>query len=322
VIIRLNTIISKYGLSPELVHFSNVLDTHLPVITDISLHTAFDSELDLLSFDFKNKINKFLHNKRLSKTYYKKGKLTAPPFSLHEIVMRKIYNPPSLLHATFTGPYRIIKLSEKGALLKCPKSGDSYSVHYENIRKITPDEFLTILPSHFDSEIINNLDLYRYNRRLDPDPPPAILPRDSEPELFFKTGAANLSSQDYRKLRSGKSIKLNTNLFTSCPPSKTATFKQSFDITPVRNKICTTILKRVVLPVPTPYATITQTYDNGLWLFNSKNFHNPPNEILPNYKKRYKSNFNSPLPGQLIIDLPPQDNKALVTFSTITVNFY
>ncbi len=35
VIVRLNTMLSKYGASRELVHFQDVLHTHIPLITDI-----------------------------------------------------------------------------------------------------------------------------------------------------------------------------------------------------------------------------------------------------------------------------------------------
>ncbi len=47
-------------------------------------------------------------NKRRAKETYKDGKKNE--FLIHELVMRKVYNPASPLHPTFSGPYRIIEI--------------------------------------------------------------------------------------------------------------------------------------------------------------------------------------------------------------------
>jgi hypothetical protein len=161
VIIRLNTLISKYGLSRELVHFNDILDNHLPIITESETHLPISEQLDEVPRNFKAKLSKFLHNKEKSKSYYKQGK--KKPFTLHELVMRKDYTPTSPLHPTYVGTMRIIELYDMGALLKDPKTGDIMSVHYQNIRKLALDELILLLPSNFDSEILKTLKLYRYN---------------------------------------------------------------------------------------------------------------------------------------------------------------
>jgi hypothetical protein len=48
-------------------------------------------------------------------------------------------------------------LHEQGALLKDPRTGEIMSVHFSNIRKINIEEFLTLLPSNFDADIITTL---------------------------------------------------------------------------------------------------------------------------------------------------------------------
>jgi dUTPase len=376
VIVRLNTIISKYGLSPELVHFANILDSHLPLITDISLYSDIEPDLDQITKDFKQKIKKYLNSKDKSKQRYK-SKFKHLPYSLHEIVMRKNYNPSSSLHPTFVGPYRILKLNPLGALLKCPKTGEAFSVHYKNIRKITPDEFLTILPANFDSEIIRNLDLYRYNRKLDPDTvqitsdnksDPLLFSTDSNQELDSATASTsanpdpdtqilaipannepnsntienitdkNITTQrsthtnsiyspdplnlNYRHLRSGKTIQLNTSIYKSLQIQPEGTFTLSLYNSNLKQRKSASILTKRIYPLPTPYATISQILLNNIWVFPSTNSLQPSKQILPNYKKRYKSNFKSPLPGQMVLNIQPMNTDRTVKFSTITVIFY
>ncbi len=96
-------------------------------------------DIDFTAHEFKGQLKKFLHNKQKSKQSYQKG--TPKPFILHELVMRKVYNPASPLHDTFCGPYRIMELHTQGALLKDPKTGEMLSVHFMNIRKLEIDAF-------------------------------------------------------------------------------------------------------------------------------------------------------------------------------------
>ncbi len=45
IIVRLNTLVSKYGLSREYVHFQQVLETHLPLIINIKLDQDIEDDL-------------------------------------------------------------------------------------------------------------------------------------------------------------------------------------------------------------------------------------------------------------------------------------
>ena len=70
IIVRLNTLISKYGLSREYVHFQQVLETHLPLIIDIKLDQQIEDDLTQTSHKFRGAIQKFLKNKKKAKLSY------------------------------------------------------------------------------------------------------------------------------------------------------------------------------------------------------------------------------------------------------------
>jgi hypothetical protein len=167
--VRLNTLISKYGASRELIHFKDVLETHLPYVTEFHGDEHLLKDINHTSHVFRGEIQKFLKNKRKAKETYKDGKKNE--FLIHELVMRKIYNPASPLHPTFSGPYRIIEIHNQGALLKDPRTGEMLSVHFMNLRKLSIDEFITLLPNNFDADILQTLGMYRYNKNTYPDPP-------------------------------------------------------------------------------------------------------------------------------------------------------
>ena len=43
------------------------------------------------------------------------------------------------------------------------------SVHFANMRKLSMDEFITLLPTHFDNDILKTLGLFLYNRKGNPE---------------------------------------------------------------------------------------------------------------------------------------------------------
>ena len=321
VIIRINTMISKYGLSRELVHFQNTLDSHLPLITSLQDHEIINDNFAELSKDFQTSLAKFLKNKKKAKKYYKTHK--KQPFLLHELVMRKHYTPASSLHATYVGPMRIMEIHEQGALLKDPRTGETMSVHFSNIRKINIDEFLTLLPSNFDAEIINDLKLNRYNRQESPEK--CQLP-SSEPlddNLYNPENPPIIpNAENHRKLRSGKLVKLNNisiPLAVDKDNPNLSWMSEQFYHNNANNRK-KSILKPNFHPQPTPFAHVNQSYFDEQWNFekNLQILH-----IRPNYKTRYKSSFQSQFPGTLIINLPIDSKKhSSVQFSKLTVHFY
>jgi hypothetical protein len=127
---------------------------------------------------------------------------------------------------------------------------------------------------------------------------------------------------DYRQLRSGKIIQLNTSVYKKLQIQSIGTFTLSLHSSNLKQRKSTSILTKRIHPLPTPYATIPQIFQNDIWVFTSTNSLQPSKQILPNYKKRYKSNFNSPLPGRLVLDLQPMETNRTIKFSTITVIFY
>ncbi len=104
-IIRLNTLVSKYGLSREYIHFQQIADSHLPIVVDVKLDPELEESLTQTAHKFRGAIQKFLKNKQKNKPLYQDQK--NHNFMLHELVMRKAFTPASSLQHTYVGPYRI-----------------------------------------------------------------------------------------------------------------------------------------------------------------------------------------------------------------------
>jgi hypothetical protein len=103
VICRINSMLSKYGLSREEVHFGYTIESALPIVTDIEFPTILEEDMQILSKKFKETIGRFLQKKKDNRNYYKKGKNFK--FTENELVMRQVYAPNNLLSNTFSGPY-------------------------------------------------------------------------------------------------------------------------------------------------------------------------------------------------------------------------
>jgi hypothetical protein len=337
VIVRLNTMLSKYGASRELVHFQDVLHTHIPLITDIKYHEELEADLNFKSVKLRKQIGKFLRNKHKNKDHYKTG--VTQDFLLHELVMRKSYTPESPLHPTFTGPYRIIELYPQGVTLKNTRTGEIQSVHYMNLRKITMDEFITLLPDDFDADILKNIGMYRYNKNHLPDPAKSTNIAETDSDTESPSGAAsgppNLKNEPLRPkppdkfsdtheriLRSGKIIKINMYTLPQKIQQQTSKahfsyFKKSEKIPERTKRSC---LTRTLVTPRTAYATHEQKYVDGRFFFNTR-LRTPRPENY--HKKPYKSSFNSPLPGYLTLKLDTEENDhRTIKFTTVTVKFY
>jgi dUTPase len=160
VISRLNSMISKYGVSREAIQFGYVSEINLPIITDSVLFEPLEDDIDKASKLFKQRVGKFMNSKLKNKKYYKSGK--AQKYNLMELVMYKVNEPNNMLSHTYSGPARIMDIQKKGVTLRCLKTGENFSVSIENLRKINFDEFLEILPKNFDSKINDSLKAFRY----------------------------------------------------------------------------------------------------------------------------------------------------------------
>ena len=115
--------------------------------------------------------------------------------------MYKDNNPSDLLSPTFSGPARIMELQETGAEVRDLKTSDRFLVTFDKMRKINFDEFLTMLPKNYDSEINTKLKTYRYRRT-----------EDDTNEIIEKSTDGKLGDMDIRQTRSGKvySVSINT----------------------------------------------------------------------------------------------------------------
>ena len=139
--------------------------------------------------------------------------------------MRKVHNPATALHPTFAGPVRILEIHPQGALIKDTRTGEIMSAHYKNLRKLTADEFLTLLPNNFDADILKNMGMYRYNKNHLPDPIEQSLsiedknymenlmqekPTEENEEDNLHEKDVTFSGKNERILRSGKKISINS----------------------------------------------------------------------------------------------------------------
>jgi hypothetical protein len=192
---------------------------------DIKLDQDIEDNLTQTSHKFRSAIQKFLKNKKKAKLNYPDKK--SYDFALHELVMRKEYTPSTPLNPTYVGPYRIMELFPQGALLKDPRTGEQMSVHFANMRKLSMDEFITLLPTHFDNEILKTLGLFRYNRKGNPESIKKAEENDiikldtlSEEEASERQEPDDSSNMDDREefspqtsriLRSGRKINISVN---------------------------------------------------------------------------------------------------------------
>ena len=108
-----------------------------------------------------------------------------------------------MLKPTFSGPARIIDLQTTGAEIRDLKTSDKFFVTFDNLRKINFNEFLTILPKNYDSEINNKLKTYHYRRT-----------NDEIPEITKKTSESSIGNFDVRQTRSGRVYNISTNMIS------------------------------------------------------------------------------------------------------------
>ena len=165
VVCRINAMISKYGLSRETVHYGYTVESSLPIITDVEALMPLEEDLEKTSKMFRDKIARFMSKRSKNKEYYKIGKKYK--YYVNELIMYKEYVPSSMIHNTYKGPARIEEINSAGALVRDPKTGAKFSVNYENMRKLSFDELLSLLPQNFDDEIAKAVGNYRYRKASD-----------------------------------------------------------------------------------------------------------------------------------------------------------
>ena len=241
--------------------------------------------------------------------------------------MKKAYTPTSSIHPVFTGPYRILELYPTGALLKCPRTGEIFSTHFKHIRKLNLEEFTTILPTHFDSDILKQISNFRYNTKGQPEK----IKKSTSPiqDDIIQEKLFNPEDNSQMKLRSGKIISINVKVLRKKDQNISNKIFYSYNPRIVKKP---EHLKSILKTANSHYIPAFNKYDQkwteNIWMFNSTLSINHIRYIEPEYKKRKKkqSSFQSPFQGTLLITLDPTEeenhNPRTVKFSSLTVHFY
>jgi hypothetical protein len=201
VVCRINSMISKYGMSREAIHYGNIVQSSLPIITDSKVFEPLEEDLDRATSLLKERMGRFMQKRKRNKEYYKIGKKYK--FYIGELVMYKNHVQSSILDKTYLGPARIIELSEKGATICDTKLDTIIDISFEHIRKIDFDELLTLLPQNFDAEIAETLGTYRYRKVVENS-------TDNVKENEIEDTVCN-DTESIRKTRSGKVFKVKVD---------------------------------------------------------------------------------------------------------------
>jgi hypothetical protein len=87
VVCRINSMISKYGMSREAIHYGDIVESSLPLITDRKIFGPLEDDLDRAASLFKERMGRFMQKRKRNKEYYKVGKKYN--FYIGELVMYK-----------------------------------------------------------------------------------------------------------------------------------------------------------------------------------------------------------------------------------------
>jgi hypothetical protein len=332
VLIKLNNTVAN-NIVKNSSHLYNILRSNLPFLTESA--NNFSHDLDQLAKDFTAKISKLLHNKQKSKQISPKNKNFV--FHINEYVMRKQFHPLAPLNENFIGPCKIVKLCNNGVVFSDAKTSDLTFVKFSNLRKLSFEELINLLPTNFHHDILSHIGIQSidnislFNSKLSgwSDTDRSFLkPINVEPNItaHFEDPAFFYS---FIQKKSCRKKAVSINLASLPHPYQQKVFSANFSTKkqfPKKHNFTKSVLKKPMRPFPTPYATFDQHFEDNTWQFSNNFSVDTASKIVPNYKKRIKSNFNSPLPGTLTLSLMDYDDKNDVnrslTFSKITVNFY
>ncbi len=160
VICKLNAAIVKLGVNRESVHYGQLVESSLPVLTDFDIFGPLEEEFDQVCRRFRDKMGRFMGKKKTPE--HKEDRLEkGKKFCQHELVMREVFllNDVGKSFLTFTGPYRVVKVCTQGVELRDIRSGDVFSVAFAHVRKLKWNELFTLLPHHSENEWLESLGL-------------------------------------------------------------------------------------------------------------------------------------------------------------------
>jgi hypothetical protein len=160
VICKLNAAIVKLGINRESVHYGQLVESSLPVLTDVDILGPLEEEFDQVCRRFRDKMGRFMGKKKRIK--HKEDRLeSGKKFCQHELVMREVFllNDVGKSVLTYTGPYRVMKVCTQGVELRDIGNGDVFSVAFEHVRKLRWNELFTLLPQHSENGLLESLGL-------------------------------------------------------------------------------------------------------------------------------------------------------------------
>ena len=158
ILCKLNAAITKLGINRESFHYGQIVESYLPVLSDLEIFGPLEEEFDQVCKRFRDKMGRFMGKKKRKKRKDNGGKVNTSIY-MHEIVMREVFleNEAGRSIRTYTGPYRVIGLCSKGVELRDMRNGDLYSVAFAHVRKLRYDELFTLLPQHMEDKLVKAL---------------------------------------------------------------------------------------------------------------------------------------------------------------------
>jgi hypothetical protein len=156
----LNAAITKYGINRESLYHGEIVESSLPLLSDIDILGPMEDEFDQVCKRFRDKMGRFMGKKNRVKSTEER-KRNGQRINMHELVMRGVFlrNDSERLDMTYTGPYRVIELCAQGVTLRDLKDGTMFSVAFEFVRKLKWDELFTLLPQKSGAEMMKVIGL-------------------------------------------------------------------------------------------------------------------------------------------------------------------
>jgi hypothetical protein len=93
------------------VHYGHLVESSLPLLTDVDIFGPLEEEFDQVCKRFRDKMRRFMGKKKRIK--HKEDRLeSGKKFCQHELVMREVFllNDVGKSVLTYTGPYRVMEV--------------------------------------------------------------------------------------------------------------------------------------------------------------------------------------------------------------------
>jgi hypothetical protein len=157
VMCKLNAAIVKLGLNRGSLHYGQIIESSLPLLSDIEIFGPLEEEFSQVCTRFRDKMGRFMGKKKREKRIEDRQKI-ASQICVHELVMREVYPENDAIKVmAYTGPYRVLSTCSHGVELRDLKNGNTFSVAFEHVRKLTWEELCTLLPQQSEAKLMKAL---------------------------------------------------------------------------------------------------------------------------------------------------------------------